>query len=82
MTAEPVPVGGMFQVTVLEKVERWSGALVRVVLGHNRMRPILCIVTNLITCCKGIPAPKLAGRYASKEFAIKACFRASTCTND
>ena len=34
MTAEPVPVGGMFQVTVLEKVERWSGALVRVVLGH------------------------------------------------
>ena len=32
MTAEPVPVGGVFQVTVLEKVERWSGGLVSVVL--------------------------------------------------
>ena len=31
MTAEPVPVGGMFQVTVLEKVEMWHGALVSVV---------------------------------------------------
>jgi len=31
VTAEPVPVGTMFQVTVLEKGMRWSGNLVSVV---------------------------------------------------
>jgi len=28
MTAEPVPIGKMFQVTVLEKENTWSGGLV------------------------------------------------------
>ena len=31
MTAEPVPVGGLFQVTVQEKEKKWSGGLVSVV---------------------------------------------------
>ena len=31
MTAEPVPVGGVFQVTVLEEVDEWAGGLVSVV---------------------------------------------------
>jgi len=30
MTAEPVPIGKMFQVTVLEKENKWSGGLVSV----------------------------------------------------
>ena len=34
MTAEPVPVGAVFQVTVLEEVEEWSGSLVSVVIEH------------------------------------------------
>ena len=32
MTAEPVSVGTVFQVTVLEKVETWRGSLVSVVM--------------------------------------------------
>ena len=32
MTAEPVTVGEMFQVTVLEKAEGWAGSLVSVVM--------------------------------------------------
>ena len=33
MTAKSVPVGAVFQVTVLEKVKGWSGSLVSVVMG-------------------------------------------------
>ena len=32
MTAEPVSVGTVFQVTVLEKMEAWSGSLVSVLM--------------------------------------------------
>jgi len=35
MTAEPVTVGTVFQVTVLEKVEKWSGSLVSVVMKKH-----------------------------------------------
>ena len=32
MTAKPVSVGTVFQVTVLEKVKTWGGSLVSVVM--------------------------------------------------
>ena len=38
MTAEPVPIGKLFQVTVLEKVKVWAGSLVSVV-GVERASP-------------------------------------------
>ena len=36
MTAEPVPIGKMFQVTVLEK-KNWLGGLVSITAAANHM---------------------------------------------
>ena len=38
MTAEPVPVGTVFQIIVLEKMEEWSGSLVSVVMDLRSIR--------------------------------------------
>ena len=38
MTAEPVTVGTVFQVTVLERVEKWSGSFVSVVMDLRSIR--------------------------------------------
>ena len=42
MTAEPVPVGGVFQVTVLEEVNKWSGGLVSVVNQKQSWSLVVC----------------------------------------
>jgi len=44
MTAEPVPIGKMFQVTVLEKEKNWLGGLVSVTAAacHTHVGKLKC----------------------------------------
>jgi len=46
MTAEPVSVGTVFQVTVLEKVETWRGSLVSVVMDLRSIPSSKIIVVH------------------------------------